>query len=43
MNEHPDDAVLNGVAIYIDNNTLRPVHSSLAWDKTFSETYAVGE
>ena len=43
MIDHPDDAALNGVAIYIDNNTLRPVRSSLAWDKTFAECYSADE
>ena len=27
---HPDDAALNGVAIYINTNTLRPVRAMLA-------------
>ena len=40
---HPDDATLNGVAIYIDNNTLRPVRAMLAWDKSFAAAHAADE
>ena len=40
MADHPNNATLNGVGIYIDENTLRPVRAMLAWDKTFADAHA---
>ena len=40
---NPEDADLHGVGVYIDKQTLCPVHSFLAWDKTFALTHIANE
>ena len=43
LDGHLNDAALNGVVIYIDDDTLRPARSILAWDKSFLDSYAAAE
>ena len=43
LDGHSDDATLNGVTIYINTNTLRPVRVMLAWDKSFLDSHTADE